>query len=1209
MKMNQSKLWGAPRQKRNSAPVSLLALAGDEKGPHRPAGTSPTSWGSTRGSHLPQLVGGVPRRGEGGLLVPSLFAFLLAIGLATPVHAKAPLPFEITVDGQRVDGSTLPPTVNATDAAGKLDIQVKFDGLGVTPTLNVSTMPPRVSYRVGDTLQFLASTNYAAWVDHGEIRIYERGKRKASGLVQVVELKNDATAVWVLPQGTPEHMEYVLRVYDADGRYDETLPLPINVASADFATHDNGETATAPGYAEDRTAVRNIDVAGGAVTVYGRNVPADYKVTVAGEPVPVDPEGSFVVQRIFPTGSHRVAVAVSKDGEGLDFSRDVEIPETEWFYVGLADFTVGYNLKNHVEDIRPGEFDDNLYTRGHAAFYVKGKIKGRYILTAAADTGEQRLKSMFKGLDEKDPQQFLKRIDPDDYYPVYGDDSTAVEDAPTKGKFYIKLQKGPSHIMWGNFKSIITGTELLRSDRALYGAQGVYRSNTPAPDGGAATALDAYAALPGTVPQRDQFRGTGGSAYFLKHQDITPGSETVTVEVRNTLTGWIVSRSTLKYADDYDFDYVQGVTILKKPLSSSSSIGTENYLVATYEYTPAARDVDGYVAGGRAQQWLGDHVRVGVTAQKEKTGTANQVMAGADIRIQQSDGTYIEAEVARSKGPGFGSNYSADGGLTIQSNGTVGTDKAANALRAEARVDIGEQTDGKVQGEVIARIEDYQKGYSTPTVDVKDKRTIWGLEGNVEVTDKVKAAAVYSEERVGTGQRDMQVQGKIQGRLTENLTVEPFAKYTTKKLADTATTGEHGKRADAGVKLIYAWDDDNEAYVYGQGTFKRTGTMDRDNRIGVGGTTQITEKVSATAEVSEGNTGFGAKALLSYEPTADDRYYLGYELNADRDTADSWPFALVGSDVGTIVAGAKHRFNEQWSAYSEDNVDLFGKRSSITQAYGVTYTPDAVWTVNASGEFGTVYDSYSTEDIDRRAISMAIAYKDEGIDGKLKAEARADDSENDKKDMQSYLLQASLGMNMDDEWRAIATFDGVFTDATDNTRAGNYAEGSIGAAYRGTTSDKWNALFKYTYLLDEPGADQVAVDGTISSPAQRSHILSGDVSYQASNNVTLGAKYGVRVGEIRDRVAGAKWERAAVHLGVLRADFHVVKEWDAMVEGRVMWSPTTDETDFGLVAAVYRHFGENMKVGVGYNFGRFSDDLRDLSQNDHGVFMNVIGKF
>jgi hypothetical protein len=1136
-------------------------------------------------------------------------ALLAASAWVTPSHAEATLPFEITVDGQRVDGSVLPPAADTTEKAEKVDIEIKFDGLGVTPTLNVSTMPPRASYKVGDTLQFLASTNYAAWIDKAEIRIYEQGKRKASGLVHTIALKNDATAEWTLPAGAPDKMEYVLRVYDEDGRYDETLPLPITTIAEYPIDSDRGQTATAPGYAEDRTAVRNIDVAGGAVTVYGRNIPEGHNVTVAGEPVPVDNEGAFVVQRIFPSGNHRVAVAVSKDGEGLDFSRDVEIPESEWFYVGLADFTLGYNLKDHVEDIRPGEFDDDLSTRGRAAFYAKGKIKGRYILTAAADTGEKRLKSLLKGLDEKDPRQFLKRIDPDDYYPVYGDDSTSVEDAPTAGKFYVKLQRGPSHVMWGNFKSNISGTEFLRSERALYGAQAVYRSNTPSPDGGAATSLDAHAALPGTVPQRDEFRGTGGSAYFLKHQDITPGSETLTIETRNNITGWVVARRTLKYADDYDFDYVQGVTILKAPLSASSTVGTENYLIASYEYSPAARDVDGYVVGGRAQQWLGDHVRVGVTALKEKTAQADQKMAGADIHIRHSEGTYIEAEVARSKGPGFGSASSADGGLTVNSISTVGNTKSADAYRAEARADLATLTDGKAKGEVIARIEQFQKGYSTPTVDAAQKRTAWGVEGNVEVTDSVKAAASYSEERLANGQKDKQVQGKIQARLTENLSIEPFAKYTEKTLAAGTTTGDQGKRADAGVKLIYAWDDDNEAYVYGQGTVKRTGSMDRDHRYGVGGRKQLSDKVSASGEVSNGSTGFGAKALLNYEPTADDRYYIGYDLNADRASADSWPFKLVGTDAGTIVAGAHHRFNEQWSAYAEDNLDLFGKRTSITQIYGVTYTPDAAWTVKLSGEVGRVFDTTSNDDIDRRAISMAIGYKGDGAEAKYKIEARDDDAEDNSKDMQSYLLQASLGLNMTDDWRAIASFDGVFTDATDDTREGNYAEGSLGFAYRGTTSDKWNALVKYTYLLDEPGADQVTVDGTTSAASQRSHIFSGDVSYQANNKLTLGAKYGVRFGEIRDRVAGAKWQRSSVQLGVLRADYHIVNEWDAMLEARMLWSSTTEEADVGIVAALYRHFGENMKVGLGYNFGHFSDDLRDLSQNDHGVFLNVIGKF
>ena len=59
----------------------------------------------------------------------------------------------------------------------------------------------------------------------------------------------------------------------------------------------------------------------------------------------------------------------------------------------------------------------------------------------------------------------------------------------------------------------------------------------------------------------------------------------------------------------------------------------------------------------------------------------------------------------------------------------------------------------------------------------------------------------------------------------------------------------------------------------------------------------------------------------------------------------------------------------------------------------------------------------------------------------------------------------------------------------------------------------------------------------------------------------------------------------------------------------MLWSPTAESTNYGALAAVYRHLGESFKVGVGYNFGKFSDDLADLTHDDHGVFVNAVGKF
>ncbi|MEK1891200.1 MAG: hypothetical protein AAAB35_27270 [Phyllobacterium sp.] len=173
----------------------------------------------------------------------------------------------------------------------------------------------------------------------------------------------------------------------------------------------------------------------------------------------------------------------------------------------------------------------------------------------------------------------------------------------------------------------------------------------------------------------------------------------------------------------------------------------------------------------------------------------------------------------------------------------------------------------------------------------------------------------------------------------------------------------------------------------------------------------------------------------------------------------------------------------------------------------------------------------------------------------------------------------------------------------------------MGYAYRPVTNDRLNALFKYTWLYDLPGSDQVsAVTGDEYGPAQRSNILSADFTYDLFPWISVGAKYGFRYGEVRERLeddieAFADWQTSSAHLGILRTDLHIVKKWDALLEGRVMYMAEADTTDLGVLTAVYRHVGKNFKVGVGYNFGNFSDDLRDLTFNDRGAFLNVVGKF
>jgi hypothetical protein len=228
-------------------------------------------------------------------ILRSLIPGMLAATMLSATAPANPLPFEISIDGQRVDGavvgSTSPAAPVNSDGVEGVDIQVKYTGMQVQPILNVSTVPPRVAYGAGETVSFLMSLNYAAFVERAEIQIYQAGRRSASGLYKTLEVGPSGAVEWVMPADAPADMEYLVRVYDPDGRFDETRPLPLIRHRLAHPDAEPPTGAVAPGYSEDFTAVRNIGVTAGAVTVYGNNIPADHDVIVMGEPVPVDSKG------------------------------------------------------------------------------------------------------------------------------------------------------------------------------------------------------------------------------------------------------------------------------------------------------------------------------------------------------------------------------------------------------------------------------------------------------------------------------------------------------------------------------------------------------------------------------------------------------------------------------------------------------------------------------------------------------------------------------------------------------------------------------------------------------------------------------------------------------------------------------------------------------------------------------------------------------
>ncbi|MFO7604765.1 MAG: hypothetical protein R6W72_00490, partial [Desulfurivibrionaceae bacterium] len=79
-------------------------------------------------------------------------------------------------------------------------------------------------------------------------------------------------------------------------------------------------------------------------------------------------------------------------------------------------------------------------------------------------------------------------------------------------------------------------------------------------------------------------------------------------------------------------------------------------------------------------------------------------------------------------------------------------------------------------------------------------------------------------------------------------------------------------------------------------------------------------------------------------------------------------------------------------------------------------------------------------------------------------------------------------------------------------------------------------------------------------------------------------------------------------LYVLRADYHFLHKWDGLVEGRLLDLPDAGDLLSGVLVGLYHHLGKHIKMGIGYNFSNFSDDLTDFSYDHQGLFVNLIGK-
>ncbi len=652
-----------------------------------------------------------------------------------------------------------------------------------------------------------------------------------------------------------------------------TAPVP--------KAQSSGEPSAA--YGENALSLSNIQLASGTVTVRGSGIPAGRDVYVAGNPVPVDPQGNFVAQEILPSGVHTVEVAVLDEaGNGELYLRDFEIEKSDWFYVGMADITLSHNDFSGPIELLQGQnptFDYDSSADARLAFFANGKFGDGWHLTASADTRDGPIEDLFSNFLDKSPEALFRRIDPDYHYPTFGDDAIVEDMAPTLGKFYVEAGRGDNYGRWGNFGVGYMNNELAQVDRGLYGANAHYQSTATTSFGDQRYAIDGFAAEPGTIASWEQFRGTGGSLYFLRRQDILQGSERVRIEIRDRASGLVTGVVNLTPAIDYDVDYLQGRILLNTPLAATvgddllvrgdALSGNEAWLVVRYEYSPAFQELDALSVGGQGHYWFGDRVKLGLTANQNDEGAGESSLGAADVTVRMSAESWLKLQGAETEGLITGVMRSDDGGFDFNGyNDLAFASSVAQGNRAEVSVGLGDFFE-RTEGRITVYGQELEGGYSAPGLQTLTDQRNNGGSFYMPVTQRFSVNAKSDrriiEQGLATDAREIDLMYSLDNGWQTSLGVRRDERIDSSPIVP--LTQEQGERTDAVLQVGYQSDGRWSAYGFAQDTLDLTGNREENGRFGTGASYRLSERLQFDAELSDGDLGPGGRFGTSYLPT------------------------------------------------------------------------------------------------------------------------------------------------------------------------------------------------------------------------------------------------------------------------------------------------------------------------------------------------------
>lgn len=892
---------------------------------------------------------------------------------------------------------------------------------------------------------------------------------------------------------------------------------------------------------------------------------------------------------------------------------------------GLLEGIVNLRNKAVVTPVRRGDgFEQELQrwsrdfdagkgtVAGRAAFFLKGTIRGDVLLTAAYDS------------DKDTRARLLRDVRPDELYPVFGDASLRSFDARSAERLYVRLDKGKSYALYGDF---VTGDGFTQP--IGQGAVASLKQRSLGNYNRTASGLRVHHEQGGFSGSVFVFRDTlrqvveeiasqGSGPYGLRNGGALEGSEKVEVLVRDrTQPSRIVSVRALVRLVDYSFEPFSGRILLTNFLPAVDGDLNPVSLRVTYEVDQGGDPF--WVGGGDAQWRVSDALEVGGSAVQDRNALAPYELLSANGTLRLGERTALIVEGAQS-------TSTVNTNPTNQSTAPALVGRSGEVQGRAARIELaheGDRTEARMFAGRSSTL------FNNPAAPLAGGRDELHARGGLKLSDSLKGyvEGTLSEDRNSGGGRRSGAGIGLRWQALERLTLEAGLR----RAQETIGTQPNG---------TLSWPYDNTTGLSGSiasgsgGGLLGYGNHVLDPATGLP-VIQQTSLPSAVSSLPIGTRLESSTVRLGAGWRATDGVNLGAEVEGDVSGDDRRRVAL-GAD---LAVAERTRLYGRWERQS-GWVQLGGVsdtgRSAGVWAFGVdtSYLPDTqlfseyrlrdaisgrdlqlasgvrnLWNVSEGWRISSALEnlrvvSGSTAPV--RAASVGLDWTAHALwrgSGRVEVRSsgdRADTPDNDR--FTTTLLQGLLARKLDRDWTLLARNHHLRTNyAARGDVLQNRAQ--LGLAYRDTDLNRSNALAKLEHKTERDASNAL-----VGELASRAWIASLHGDWHPARPWWLTGR------------AAAKWQRDQFEGGV-QSRFKA-----ALLSGRVVWDVTENwdisllaATQLGQAGARQHAYGaevgyllrQNLWLSAGFNATGFAGDadLAGYEYTRRGAYLRLRFKF